>query len=185
MSRSFHREPPPAGAREIPGFEGLYFATPDGQIWPHFSQKFLVQSPSSTGYLVVTPRIDGQSLTIAVHRLVCAAFHGPAPCEDMEVNHDDLVKTNNTAANLEWMTPQQNSEHAWTNLPRETTDRMRLRVSEAAKVNGHKHRKLSPEQVVSARSMLAAGRRRSEAAAALGVCTGTIRNLDLGVHYRD
>lgn len=55
-----------------------------------------------------------------VHRIVCYAFH-PLPdkkClgdyDDLQVNHTDGNKTNNSADNLEWVTPSENQIHAYT-----------------------------------------------------------------------
>lgn len=44
-----------------------------------------------------------------VHRVVCSAFHGPP--WGRQVNHIDGDKSNNTPSNLEWVTPQENSQH--------------------------------------------------------------------------
>jgi HNH endonuclease/NUMOD1 domain len=48
-----------------------------------------------------------------VHRLICLAFFGPSDGIKTDVNHKDGVKTNNRADNLEWVTPKENSVHAW------------------------------------------------------------------------
>lgn len=45
-----------------------------------------------------------------VHRVVCAAFH-PNPQNKPQVNHKDLNRTNNAAANLEWVTDDENRAH--------------------------------------------------------------------------
>lgn len=43
-----------------------------------------------------------------VHRLVCEAFHGPAPFEKAVVMHLDDDATNNKPENLAWGTQKQN-----------------------------------------------------------------------------
>lgn len=43
-----------------------------------------------------------------VHRLVCEAFHGPAPFDGAVVIHLDEDATNNHASNLKWGTQKEN-----------------------------------------------------------------------------
>jgi hypothetical protein len=65
-------------------------------------------SMGSDGYM----RVHIKSVKIfLVHRLVCAAFHGPAPVVDYVVNHKDYNRTNNTPENLEWVTQSYNNTH--------------------------------------------------------------------------
>lgn len=45
-----------------------------------------------------------------VHRLVCEAFHGPAPFGDAQVAHNDGCRFNNRADNLRWATRSENVE---------------------------------------------------------------------------
>lgn len=44
-----------------------------------------------------------------VHRLVCYAFHGPAPQYATHVDHIDANKTNNSSENLRWVEFFENS----------------------------------------------------------------------------
>jgi hypothetical protein len=67
---------------------------------------------NATGYLSAALRDGrGRSKTYQVHVLVAKYFVGPRPV-GKEVNHDDLDKTNNRWDNLEYMTPEENLEHA-------------------------------------------------------------------------
>ena len=53
---------------------------------------------------------------VAVHRLVAFAFLGPPPCVSLtHVNHKDLDKGNNSADNLEWVSPARNMCHFYEN----------------------------------------------------------------------
>ena len=54
------------------------------------------------GYIVHTIYQDGQRRQWKAHRLVCEAFHGPAPDGLDQVAHWDGDKTNNRPENLRW-----------------------------------------------------------------------------------
>lgn len=76
-----------------------------------YSGRILNPSKISRYPLVVLYGPDGEKKTIRVHLLVARAFIGPCP-EGMEVNHKDTNKWNCRLTNLEYLTPQKNSEHA-------------------------------------------------------------------------
>lgn len=71
----------------------------------------LKQRINKQGYCVVQLRIDRKNVNALVHRLIAEAW-----CEGSgdQVNHKDLDKRNNIAANLEWCSRQQNIDHAVT-----------------------------------------------------------------------
>lgn len=68
-------------------------------------------SQQTAGYL----QVRVHTTTCTVHRLICEAFHGPAPLGH-EVDHIDDVKTNNAASNLRWVTKSVNVAKKWTKL---------------------------------------------------------------------
>lgn len=51
---------------------------------------------------------DGNRTLIRANRLVCEAFHGPAPSTAHHAAHSDGVKLNNRQENLYWATPKEN-----------------------------------------------------------------------------
>lgn len=105
------------GWKPIPHF-GWYLANRNGQIWSLKKNDVLKQRERATtegSYLNVTVVDDefGET-TVAVHRLIALAFLPYEPkWRELEVNHDDGDKHNNTPPNLAWVTRSQNIRHAF------------------------------------------------------------------------
>ncbi len=60
--------------------------------------------------------VPRRMVKVRVHRLVAFAFLGPPPCVRLtQVNHKDLDKGNNSADNLEWVSPAGNMSHFYAN----------------------------------------------------------------------
>lgn len=99
----------PVYFKPIPEWEGLYAAGTDGRIYrtDRGEPEPLQGSPSDRGYLCVSLS-RGERVTKAVHRLVCEAFYGPPPSDDMQVRHMDGDRTNNAPSNLDWGTQADN-----------------------------------------------------------------------------
>ena len=116
--------------RDIPGWEGLYACDTKGQIYSYRSNKFLQPSKNKRGYLHVTFTRDGKRYDYRVQRLVAMTFL-ENPKNKPQVNHIDGNKLNNYLSNLEWVTPEENIQHAkehnlfkttCTNPPKRTKD---------------------------------------------------------------
>ena len=54
-----------------------------------------------------------------VHRLVAATFLGEPASVEMQVNHKDSDRSNNSLENLEYVTPSQNLLHSWRHRSRD------------------------------------------------------------------
>ena len=63
----------------------------------------LKQALSSTGYAQVSLCRDAKARSVRVNRIICAAFHGPAPAPDYHAAHNDGDRLNNRADNLRWV----------------------------------------------------------------------------------
>lgn len=94
---------------------GLYEAEADGTVWSNKTgrRKPLKAARLRSGYRVVNLLIDGQSLTVYVHRLVAHAHCARPSLATDEVNHKNGVKGDDRADNLEWVTRPQNGRHAY------------------------------------------------------------------------
>lgn len=132
-------------AKEIKGYENLYFAASNGQIWSCKTRSYLSQNKDKRGYLRVALRKDGIERTEKVHRLVLSAFV-PQPKGKDQVNHIDGIKTNNNLDNLEWVTGKENMRHSFD-----------LGLEKGRKGEEHNMAKLSNEDVLTIRKLYAGG----------------------------
>lgn len=64
---------------------------------------------TSRGYVQVGLWRDGVQHSCPVHRLVCTAFHGPAPTPKHAAAHRDGDSLNNAEDNLRWATALENA----------------------------------------------------------------------------
>lgn len=76
----------------------------------HFEEQLLTPTIGSNGYKKVTLYRDGKMHTEAVHRLVAETFI-ENPLGLPYTNHKDENKLNNSAENLEWVTPKENNNY--------------------------------------------------------------------------
>lgn len=63
-----------------------------------------------SGYLQARVSKGGEGKALLLHRLVCEAFHGPAPEGKNQVAHGDGSRDNNRADNLRWTNAKGNAE---------------------------------------------------------------------------
>lgn len=114
----------------IEGFEGLYEVSDHGRVrsldrlQPQRGKRrarlmkgytLKPRAAPRTGYYRVTLWRDIDRLDFYIHVLVCTHFIGTKPSSSHEVNHKDRNRTNNHYRNLEWVTRQEQMQHAYTN----------------------------------------------------------------------
>ena len=93
-----------------------YSITEDGKVFSHTSNKFLKGSVNKNGYVVYTLRLPNRQVKKKLaHRLVMETFSPNLKSKELEVNHKNGIKTDNRLENLEWVTRQENLQHAFEN----------------------------------------------------------------------
>ena len=101
--------------RLVPGYKKLFWITETGVLISRRTRKVLTQALSETGYWTHASRIGGRKsgfhINVRIHRCVGWAFI-PNPDNKPFINHKDGIKTNNHYTNLEWVTNQENIDHA-------------------------------------------------------------------------
>lgn len=105
--------------KEVVGYEGLYAVSNMARVQSikYRSGKnvqFLSQHCNSKKYYRVGLTKYGVQKGKYVHILVAQAFLGDKP-NGFECNHKDGDKSHNYLHNLEYITPTENSRHAWQN----------------------------------------------------------------------
>lgn len=118
-------------------------ATDAGEIYEVATNRFLNKKYREGFYR----RLSYKSVTIQAHRFVWMYFNGLIP-KDLQINHIDGKKHNNSKDNLEIVTNAQNTQHAYDNgltIISEETKKMR-----SEKLLGEKNvnAKLTNEQVI-------------------------------------
>lgn len=94
--------------RPIPSYPG-YAVSPIGEVWSEKSQRYLSLIGGKFGSKRVNLSVDGRRYgSVGVHRLVCEAFHGPAPEGKPWALHRNGDAGDNRPENIYWGTPQEN-----------------------------------------------------------------------------
>jgi len=146
----------------------------NGRIWrtAEFRWRQLVSIPrrraeyaASTGYLMLKVTVDGRRVATSAHRLVFTHLHGPIPT-GTQINHKNGVKTDNRPANLEIVTAQENSLHAW------AFGLQRKQVGE-----NNSNAKITAAGVLALRRMVAAGVLQRIVAARFGISQPTVSEI--------
>ena len=102
--------------RDVEGYEGLYQVSNMGRIRSlRYGRTYIVKNQhNDRGYCYISLHKNGKGKHYFVHILVAKAFIAN-PEGKKQVNHIDANKSNNCVENLEWVTQEENLQHAYKN----------------------------------------------------------------------
>ena len=83
------------------------------------------------GYYCTALIKDGNKKVFRIHRMVAEHFIGKCPSDVHQVNHINGDKSDNRVENLEWVTPAENTAHAFEHglRPKQPTDETRHKMA--------------------------------------------------------
>ena len=175
--------------RDIPGWEGLYQASSKGQIrslprkvsgvdaigreWTRrYPGKLLIQRDLGLGYLTVCLSKDAAYQNYYVHRLVCAAFHGPVPEGHRDAAHWNNKRKDNRPENLRWCSSRENQ-------------RDKIRHGTIATRESHGMSKITSEQANLIREARASGATNKQSAERFGISPSQVQRIVAGEHWKE
>lgn len=114
--------------KDILGYSEFYSVSNYGNVFSKRQNKNLSFGDNGKGYLFVNLYNNGISKRFYVHRLVALTFIDNLD-NKKQVNHKDCNKSNNYLSNLEWITPEENINHAVLNKRFYTSDYQKKQTS--------------------------------------------------------
>jgi hypothetical protein len=145
-----------------------YFASEDGHIFRNGSQR--KPRTNGRGYLRIKVSVNNAQWDEYVHRMVCAAYHGPCP-DGFECRHLDGNRQHNSPSNLEWADKATNE---------------RDKIIHGTILSGERNgqAELTDAIVIEARRRAAAGERIDHIAASFGVNRLTLGQAIAGKRWK-
>ena len=142
-----------------------WYITENGDVWSNKVGSLMSPTCNGSGYLQLIYVNKGVRKKYYIHRLVAETFIGEIP-DGHTVNHIDGDKRNNDVSNLEIVTRAENNLHA-------------VEIGLRTKWRGsvHPQAKLTEDDVLDIRGMIAEGLGRKEIAEKHGITVGTVSDI--------
>ena len=157
-----------------PEIKDCYVVNEQGEILNKNTGNKISHKKEGNGYIRVSlMKKEGGTKYISLHRLLMQAFKPVEGMNNLQVNHIDGNKENNSLENLEWVTSRDNIKHAWdtglssakklqgegTNFSH-YTEKDALKVIELLKTNQYTDKEISQITGLPVRSFIAKIRRK-------------------------
>ena len=149
--------------KDIKGYEGSYQVSNLGRVKSLKKvNEIVLKATPSRGYLKVMLYKDGEHKTCSIHQLVAMAFLGHLPNgHEIEVDHKDGDKLNNTLANLHILTQEEHTRKTYPNksskyigvhwIKRDSRWQARIRINGKQKHIGYFTSELEASEVYQAK----------------------------------
>lgn len=114
--------------KDIDGYDGAYQVSDLGRVRSKKYGYWRVMKPikASNGYLHLDLFKDGKNKTFSVHRLVAQAFIPNDDETKTQINHIDECKQNNRLWNIEYCTPQYNTNYNDVQFRKKNSKRLKI-----------------------------------------------------------
>lgn len=166
-----------------PNYPGYKFS-PEGGVLSLISKKpfhFIKKRPDRNGYIICGIKKNGKPKTVMVHRILGEIFlkndSGHSHWTEIQINHKNGIKSDNSLNNLEWISPKENLLHS----------RNHLGNLHCARGENHGFAKLSWEEVQYIKKEAAYGQRGigNILAKKFNVSIGTISMIKNGKIWKE
>ena len=109
--------------KAIEGTNDRYYISNKGRVKSlcGYKSKLLKPAIIQNGYCRVSIKVDDRYQNYLIHKLVAAAFLEPRGKGRYQIHHIDFNKLNNSADNLEYLTPKEHSQKHKERLDNECT----------------------------------------------------------------
>ena len=145
------------------------YVTREGKVFGPRGERKLI--PNNSGYYQVVYRYGNKHKNTLVHRMVAEVYLGES---DLEVNHKDNNKLNNSVDNLEWVTHKQNMRQMFKNIDTKI-------FGNSGEKNGRA--KLTQELVYKIKDMLSKKIKHEDIANTFNVSKSTISAISTGRNW--